>query len=80
LHVIPYFVSEADRHTFVDTEGRLSEDQRHQWWQNYAAAKGKAYDGLLEPLKIKQVIPITREPLLNYLVALSYERQHIAFS
>ena len=33
-----------------------------------------------DELSINRLIPITREPLLNYLVALRYERKNIAFS
>ncbi len=78
LHVLPYFVSESE--DYVDTQKLLAEDQRHRWWNKYGAAKGLAYEGLPEELSIDRLMPITKEPLLNYLVALSYERKEIEFT
>ena len=82
LHVLPYFITERDvkDRRYVDDKGLLKEDQRNQWWKNYGVAKGLPNKGLPEALSIDRLTAITREPLLNYLVALSYERKKISFS
>lgn len=56
------------------------QDQRDTWWQQYGKAKGKNYQGLPKELDRKQLGEITAQPLLNYLVALSYERGEVNFS
>ena len=92
LHLLPYFVpkSKFDSEGFeaiadcvenyVDSKSLLAEDQRHLWWNNYSNAKGYCYGGIPFDLCLKSLTPITTEPLLNYLVALSYERDKLDFS
>ena len=80
LNVLPYFISDDEAKNYVDERKLLAEDQRNLWWKNYGVAKGLSYDALPDELGIKRLTPITREPLLNYLVALSYERKKIKFS
>lgn len=80
LHVLPYFISDSESKHYIDEAGIIKEDQRDIWWRNYGNAKGIDYRDMPEDLKISRLTPITREPLLNYLVALSYERNKISFS
>jgi len=80
LHVLPYFVTEHEREHYQDPEQRLSRDQRNDWWQNYARACGKTYQAMPAELQLYSLIPITKEPLLNYLVALSFEGKRLDFT
>lgn len=80
LHVLPYFVSEDEATGFIDDSDLLSTDQRDLWWKNYGCAKGDTYSGLPDVLRSDRLNPITKEPLLNYLIALSYDPETPAFS
>ena len=80
LHILPYFIDKKDQGDFVCHKGLLEKDQRDIWWRNYSIAKGLNFFSIPEELKIDRLIPITKEPLLNYLVALSYERNSVEFS
>jgi uncharacterized protein YjbI with pentapeptide repeats len=76
LHVLPYFQPKDDleQHTYIDEQTLLSQDQRQAWWQTYGKLKGKPYDGLPPQLDQGKLVEITAQPLLNYLVALSFDR------
>uniref|UniRef100_UPI004056DEA0 pentapeptide repeat-containing protein n=1 Tax=Candidatus Electronema sp. TaxID=2698783 RepID=UPI004056DEA0 len=80
IHVLPYFVAERERQQYHDPNKRLAEDQRQTWWQKYGKAAGKGYAGLPDDLAQQHLAEITAQPLLNYLVALSYDRKTITFS
>jgi uncharacterized protein YjbI with pentapeptide repeats len=80
LHVLPYFVSEADRAKYVDPDELLAQDQRQTWWRLYGKATGNSYVGLPTELDKKNLTEITAQPLLNYLVALSLLRGQLKFS
>jgi uncharacterized protein YjbI with pentapeptide repeats len=82
LYILPYFVTkkERDRQKYIDDQNLLEEDQRQLWWQSYGQAKGKHYDGLPQELDKDDLVEITAQPLLNYLVALSCERDKLRFS
>lgn len=80
LHVLPYVVDKHERNELIDPKKLLATDQRDIWWQRYGKAKNKDYTAIPSELNIEQLLPITKEPLLNYLVALSYEREAISFS
>ncbi|EDX73035.1 Pentapeptide repeat protein [Coleofasciculus chthonoplastes PCC 7420] len=82
LYILPYFVTkkERDRQKYIDDKNWLKEDQRQLWWQSYGQAKGKQYDGLPPELDKDNLVEITAQPLLNYLVALSFERDKLRFS
>ena len=81
LHILPYLVTEnTEKNGYVDRNNLLSIDQRDIWWKKYGIAKGMNYEGIPNDLTLGRLVPITREPLLNYLVALSYERKKIKFS
>jgi hypothetical protein len=88
LHVLPYFVPERDegRHTgqlcrdhLRDPAKLLDQDQRDLWWENYGRVSGRGYSALPTPLKAAGVDEITGQPLLNYLLALSFARGKIQF-
>ncbi|MEH1905401.1 MAG: pentapeptide repeat-containing protein [Nostoc sp.] len=53
----------------------LQQDQRQIWWQKYGNASGRGYDCLPEELNRNNFTEITAQPLLNYLVALSFDQQ-----
>ncbi|NEQ47271.1 MAG: pentapeptide repeat-containing protein [Leptolyngbya sp. SIOISBB] len=77
LHVLPYFVPEEAREKengepYLDTAQQLAHDQRHDWWQKYGAATQQPYTAMPEALDRGNLTEITAQPLLNYLVALSY--------
>ncbi len=80
LRLLPYFLEEEEREELVDRNHLLDKDQRDDWWIKYGKVKGFSYDGLPEDLKSDEIDEITAQPLLNYLVALSYERGEIDFT
>jgi uncharacterized protein YjbI with pentapeptide repeats len=80
LHILPYYLGEDERDEFTDNDNRLGADQRDEWWQNYAGVKGKGYKGMPGELRGEEMDEITAQPLLNYLVSLSFERGQIDFS
>ena len=88
LHVLPYFVPEQGemrrpvqlfRERFADPANMLAQDQRDLWWANYGRASGRGHSALPEPLKTAALDEITGQPLLNYLLALSFDRGEIQF-
>ncbi|BAZ31923.1 pentapeptide repeat-containing protein [Cylindrospermum sp. NIES-4074] len=80
LYVLPYFVYESQREYYIDENKYLEQDQRQIWWQNFGNAKGIEYLGLPPELDRGKLIDITAQPLLNYLVALSFARGEIDFT
>ena len=79
-HVLPYFIAEEERKKYHDPDKRLAEDQRQRWWRQYGEAAGKGYAGLPADLARKHLAEITAQPLLNYLVALSYDSEEFTFT
>jgi len=82
LHVLPYFVAEKERRrgNYIDDQNLLHQDQRQLWWQKYGKASGRGYTGLPPELDQGNLTEITSQPLLNYLVALSFVRGEVEFS
>jgi uncharacterized protein YjbI with pentapeptide repeats len=78
LHVLPYLVPQDDQ--YVDPEQHLDQDQRQLWWNRYGRASGEGYTGLPSQLNRDNLNEITAQPLLNYLVALSFRRGQVEFS
>ena len=78
---LPYFVSENDieKYNYKDEQKFLDEDKREMWWKKYSFLKGKEYNGLPEELNRGTLIEVTSQPLLNYLVALSFIRDKLDF-
>ncbi|MBK1986348.1 pentapeptide repeat-containing protein [Sphaerospermopsis aphanizomenoides BCCUSP55] len=80
LYVLPYFLEENEKYNYVDDQKLLETDQRNLWWQGYGEAKGIEYTGLPSELNQGKLGEITAQPLLNYLVALSFARGEVDFS
>lgn len=90
LHVLPYYVPEAksrlrfqmgfENETYIDENELLKTDKRELWWRKYGEVTGKGYEGLPHELQGEALEEITTQPLLNYLLALSYDRGKIKFS
>lgn len=59
-----------------------SMEERAVWWRKYGEATGNAnkYTNLPQELNREDLESITVQPLLNYLLALSYERKKLDFS
>ncbi|MBN4003969.1 pentapeptide repeat-containing protein [Nostoc sp. LPT] len=76
LHILPYFVPKDERKNYIDEQNLLQQDQRQIWWQKYGNASGRGYDCLPKELNQDNLIEITAQPLLNYLVALSFDQQN----
>jgi len=79
LHVLPYFVIEADRAGYSDPDKLLEADQRNDWWRRYGTVSGRGYEELPEALKVTDLDEVTAQPLLNYLIALSLVRGRLDF-
>lgn len=54
-------------------------DQRHLWWQRFGELKQKPYRELPAALQRDELEEISSQPLLNYLLALAFERGRIDF-
>ena len=80
LHFIPYYVPEDKRSNYVDESHSLEFDQRNEWWMKYGKAIGEDFAGIPQDPGLEKLESITSQPLLNYLVALSYMRKRIDFS
>ena len=74
IHILPYFTPEDKRQQYQDEQDLLKEDKRNIWWQKYGEATGKNYQRMPSELKLDNLFEITIQPLLNYLIALSYTR------
>jgi uncharacterized protein YjbI with pentapeptide repeats len=74
LHVLPYYSNNSERQgwKWVDTDKRLEQDLRQDWWRNYGHLTGKDFDGMPEALNREDLEEVNAQPLLNYLLAISY--------
>ena len=79
LQLLPFLVDDKDREGFDDPGGLLRADQRDHWWQRYGAASGRGFASMPGQLRGRHLSDITRQPLLNYLVALSHQRGKLRF-
>jgi uncharacterized protein YjbI with pentapeptide repeats len=80
LSLLPYFTPVSERRQFIDTNKLLEVDYRDNWWAKYGTLTGENYQGLPDELKSREIDEITSQPLLNYLVALSFTRGKLDFS
>lgn len=89
LTLLPYFIPANPKHErhflqdgeeYLDPKKLLKTDLRQQWWKNYGALSGKGYGGLPEELSRDDLSEVTGQPLLNYLVALSFTRDKLDFT
>lgn len=84
LTLLPYKVAERtsgerDEEEYSDPNDLLKQDLRQEWWRRYGKVTGRAIAGLPDELAHKDLDEITAQPLLNYLVALSYTRGKLDF-
>jgi uncharacterized protein YjbI with pentapeptide repeats len=90
LNLLPYFTpltAEYENDVVIqdgieheDPAKLLQRDARQEWWKNYGVLTGKDFDGLPKDLDRQDLAEITAQPLLNYLVALSFTRDKLDFS
>jgi uncharacterized protein YjbI with pentapeptide repeats len=80
LHILPYYLTSYEGIDFVDPQNLLEQDQRNVWWASYGNASGHGYRGMPEILNRDELAEITSQPLLNYLVALSFTRGRLDFT
>lgn len=82
LHILPYFIKEeeTEHKHYIDEQKLLKIDQRQIWWKSYGKAKGRISNGIPKDLNNDNLIEVTAQPLLNYLVALSFERSKLKFT
>lgn len=73
MHLLPYYILDSERYTYNDKNYLLYEDQRQSWWKKYAQLSGKNFDSMPESLNDIKLQEITSQPLLNYLIALTYQ-------
>ncbi|UEC41788.1 MAG: NACHT domain-containing protein [Methanothrix sp.] len=69
-----------DGEYYSDPGELLEKDLRQNWWKNFGALTGEEYEGLPKELSREDLEEITSQPLLNYLVALSFTRKALDFS
>lgn len=81
LTVLPYFIAENEHDSsYLDDKGLLAVDQREVWWGNYAKITGGNFVGMPKELDRGNLVEITAQPLLNYLVALAVQRGQLQLS
>jgi uncharacterized protein YjbI with pentapeptide repeats len=90
LNLLPYFtplsaeykddVVVYEETEYEDTARLLQQDLRQQWWKSYGGLTGRNFIGLPDELSRDDLNEITAQPLLNYLVALSFTRDRLDFT
>jgi len=74
LYLAPYSIPRKEKRYFLDNYNIVNIDQRNEWWNKYGILTGKEYKEIPKSLKEGELNEVTSQPLLNYLVALSYGR------
>lgn len=54
--------------------------QRNEWWRKYGKASQRKYTTVPSELNRSDLAELTAQPLLNYLLALSYDRKKLDFT
>jgi uncharacterized protein YjbI with pentapeptide repeats len=87
LTLLPYFADQSSDRQYLrsdeevsDPQSLLTTDLRDLWWVKYGELTGNVQKGLPPELARHELDEITAQPLLNYLVALSYTRKKIDFT
>ncbi|MCW3101080.1 MAG: putative low-complexity protein, partial [Chthonomonadaceae bacterium] len=89
LHLLPYFLTPDEitppapssrPYTYNDPNHLLPEDQRETWWKRFTRAKDSMESPMPEALQRDDLREITEQPLLNYLLALSFRRGTVDFA
>jgi uncharacterized protein YjbI with pentapeptide repeats len=68
-----------DEEEYVDAGNLLKIDLRRAWWKGYGKLTGREYPELPRELARQDLEEITGQPLLNYLLALSFTRDELDF-
>ena len=74
LHLLPYQRSEDEARSaeWDDPKGLLDQNPRDAWWRAWGDYKGTPMEGLPDSVsKRPQLLDLTRQPLLNHLVAIA---------
>jgi hypothetical protein len=79
LHLLPYAPSYHESSRLFDPERLMQEDRRDKWWSAYGAVTGRTFSRMPDPLRRSDLDEITSQPLLSFLVAMSYARGAIDF-
>lgn len=74
IHLLPYHVPHNEVREYFDPDNILSKDQRDEWWRRYGDLSDNDFTGIPPTLKDGEIGEVTAQPLLNYLVALAYQR------
>ena len=80
LYILPYHGTDVRQFT---SGIPLLEDDRYacgRWWVQFGRAIGESYTGIPDALAQEKLTEITAQPLLNYLLALSFRRGRRNFS
>ena len=78
FEILPYRVE--NKNEYIDNNGLLDRDKRHDWWQKFGTlSKKREYEGVPKDLLSKSLQEITAQPLLNYLVAITFESELLDF-
>ena len=80
INLLPYYIPKENRLDYIDSSDLLRVDQRKVWWRKYLKAKHNKTGQYPKSLQKAALVEITSQPLLNYLVALSYQRKKVDFS
>jgi uncharacterized protein YjbI with pentapeptide repeats len=90
LNLLPYYTSLSGEYKedvivhegteYKDATRLLQRDLRQDWWRNYGTITGKGFKDLPKELARADLDEITAQPLLNYLVALSFTREKLDFT
>jgi NACHT domain/Pentapeptide repeats (8 copies) len=83
LELLPYVMEDVRPSApegYHDSKKLLMNDLRQEWWKKYGTLTGKGYQGLPNDLNRKDLVEVTAQPLLNYLVALSFKRDKLDFT
>ncbi|MFK3906904.1 pentapeptide repeat-containing protein [Pseudomonas monteilii] len=82
LTILPYHTPTLlkESYNFEDRDNLLDLNLTDAWWKNYGNLTGRPYSGLPSDLQRPDLAEITAQPLLNYLLALSYCRGKLNFN
>jgi hypothetical protein len=73
LNLLPYYIPKSQRSwTWASGKKILEEDQRTIWWRKYGCQIGRSFAEMPDGLERDDLKEVTGQPLLNYLIALSY--------
>ncbi len=75
IHLLPYYISEHQRkqHNYRDPHSMCEHDQRLLWWEKFGTISLNKTLTMPEALQTEPFNPITSNPLLNYVVAISLQ-------